>query len=428
MSTIASLGVDLTANVAGFKVALDRATQQLDTFGKNTEQTVKKTNSILGSLGDTFGRGSTFTKTLKLLSGGGAILGIGLLTKELEHMAEKAVEVKDAFEKGNMSFGQGALEVAKTLPLLGHLVGFGEQIAELFTGSKAAAAEMAENIKRSNDNAMKLNKTVEIGKNIMLEWRSIAFGGPGSGLGDIFGGVIKKTNEALNPKDQPKFTDLLKQAEAVQKRIDDIRATIPARRTIMVGGIRGNNDAEIQAIANRAADVYAKELEPLLDQIKARRAAQTENLFGAGRAAEKTGERLAGQFADYATKSAKTFWKTFNDMSVTLAGASLVQSATATAKVAAGALVQSVAATVAASSLPDIEAKTRPNFKQPSTVQAAREFRFTEGIPGGGNNPFEKLEKATRDNERALRDNTRELRRSSAGSTIAGNHDVLLSF
>ncbi|MGA2441216.1 MAG: hypothetical protein ABSH08_09660 [Tepidisphaeraceae bacterium] len=92
----------------------------------------------LGELKGTFGRESPFTQAARMFAGGGAILGIGLATRELDQFATKLGDVKKMMDEG-AGAGQIALGLAKSIPILGDVVSAFAQINELITGEQAAA-------------------------------------------------------------------------------------------------------------------------------------------------------------------------------------------------------------------------------------------------------------------------------------------------
>src|SRR4051794_9012903 len=104
----ATLNVDLVARTTQFVQAMDRATQQLETFGK-------KTDGVMAKLKASFGRNSTLFQVGKLAAGGGAIAGLNLITKEFEHMTERAIEIKKQFNENTLSGADFALEIGKAI-------------------------------------------------------------------------------------------------------------------------------------------------------------------------------------------------------------------------------------------------------------------------------------------------------------------------
>lgn len=99
---------------------------------------------LLGSLRAGFGRESTFGGFAKIAQGGGAILGLSIVGKELNEVTEKAVKLKEEFQTGQKSAGDIAEELAKSLPVFGGFISAGRNIRELFTGEQAAADRIKE--------------------------------------------------------------------------------------------------------------------------------------------------------------------------------------------------------------------------------------------------------------------------------------------
>jgi hypothetical protein len=97
-----------------------------------------------------FGEESLLGNFSKILVGTGAVAGLSLLGRAVADTTGRVVTLKDQFNAGTLSAGQVALELGKSVPILGNLVTAATNLHELFTGSAAEARVMAEQLARVN--------------------------------------------------------------------------------------------------------------------------------------------------------------------------------------------------------------------------------------------------------------------------------------
>ncbi|HQY89236.1 MAG TPA: hypothetical protein PK402_11300, partial [Tepidisphaeraceae bacterium] len=106
------------------------------TFGKfgNDLDTMKQK---LSSLDSQFGESSNFGKMMKIMQGGGAAAGLNMAGRVLEDVTGKAIELRDALDAGEITAGEMADELARSVPILGNIYSAGANIHELITGAQA---------------------------------------------------------------------------------------------------------------------------------------------------------------------------------------------------------------------------------------------------------------------------------------------------
>jgi hypothetical protein len=115
---------------------------------------------LLSALKEDFGRGSTLGQTAKLFAGGGAIMGLKFAANEIAHIAEGAEHVVTALQDGGREGGKMANEFARTIPILGGIVGAGASLREIFTAENYLASKMTQF-------ANETNKAIEFRKHLL---------------------------------------------------------------------------------------------------------------------------------------------------------------------------------------------------------------------------------------------------------------------
>ncbi len=105
---------------------------------------------FLNGLKANFGKHSPFADITHLLKGGGAIFGLSLATSELAALTGEVVKLKDELNEGKISSGELADQLARAVPILGHLYAAGRNIHELWTGDEAVARMITEEASHTN--------------------------------------------------------------------------------------------------------------------------------------------------------------------------------------------------------------------------------------------------------------------------------------
>jgi hypothetical protein len=133
---------DRTVNIR--IAAKDDATAVVQKVGKEVKKNLGGgSGGLLADLKGNFGRGSDLTQTLKALQGGGAVLGLSLAGKELDGLADKAVQLRKELHEGSKSGGEVAEELAKSIPIFGSLFDAGRKFRSLLDGTADDLARLA---------------------------------------------------------------------------------------------------------------------------------------------------------------------------------------------------------------------------------------------------------------------------------------------
>jgi hypothetical protein len=151
---------------------LKKKLQELQSVGKkgkgggggDDEDAGGVVKSIKGQLGAK----SDLGQLAKALKGGGAVLGIRLISAELKQAADQAKLLKDQFDAGAISGSQVAVGVAKTIPILGDIVNAGESLSQLWGSFDGLAnSGFGKFLQLDGVNALqKINKELEVSKGI----------------------------------------------------------------------------------------------------------------------------------------------------------------------------------------------------------------------------------------------------------------------
>lgn len=111
------------------------------------EQEIKKVNGHLDSLNKQFGKGSTFAQIGKLLAGGGAIAGIGLLTRALDQSSDALVKLAYASRQGGDALQATFAEAISGVPIIGAIISTFDNLIESVTLNKLRTKEWVEALK-----------------------------------------------------------------------------------------------------------------------------------------------------------------------------------------------------------------------------------------------------------------------------------------
>jgi hypothetical protein len=119
----------------------DWAGIQVLNSNRSTALNVKGTwESTMAGLKESMGKGSVFGQTMKLMMGGGAVMGLSMAGSALQRMTGELRQLTTAFREGEISAGEFAEKLAGSIPVFGEFWKAGRDIRELITGEEAAAA------------------------------------------------------------------------------------------------------------------------------------------------------------------------------------------------------------------------------------------------------------------------------------------------
>lgn len=133
MALVGQVGVKFTGDTAEYTAATARVK-------KENAAVAQSGRDMFKSLGSQFGKGSLLGDVGKALSGRGAFGGITMLLNETDNALKKAVELQTQYKLGAISAGEMADELAKSIPILGHIYSAGRSIHELISGEEAETA------------------------------------------------------------------------------------------------------------------------------------------------------------------------------------------------------------------------------------------------------------------------------------------------
>ena len=100
----------------------------------------------LGNLKGDFGKSSTLGQTMKLLAGGGAIMGISMVGSQLNAATKTMEELVTAFRMGKATAGEFTEKLLGSLPVLGQFWEAGRNIREMLLGEAAAEEKYIQSI------------------------------------------------------------------------------------------------------------------------------------------------------------------------------------------------------------------------------------------------------------------------------------------
>lgn len=112
-----------------------------------------------GALNEMLGRQSSFGHMMKLLHGGGALIGLKMAASEVAHMAEAAEKYQEALAKGPAAVEAAKRQMAESIPIIGDLVKAIGSVQSAFNGEARIRAEIEQ------QNAQ-LKETIELRKRI----------------------------------------------------------------------------------------------------------------------------------------------------------------------------------------------------------------------------------------------------------------------
>ena len=122
--------VEIVADESGLRAGLSRAAARIEGFEKK--------------LKNMFGPRSLLKDAAEIALGGGAVAGVTFAAQAIGDAATKIAELNAEFDKGQLSAGEFAGEIARSIPVLGQMVTMFDQIGAAITGSGAAFARLVE--------------------------------------------------------------------------------------------------------------------------------------------------------------------------------------------------------------------------------------------------------------------------------------------
>lgn len=108
-------------------------------------------HGTLAGLNESFGRRSNLGHLAHLAEGGGALMGLTLVTHGMREIGDEAVRIKKEVREGKIDQSEAVIEVAKQVPVLGSIFSLGESINELLTGEKHNRETIREVIKETRE-------------------------------------------------------------------------------------------------------------------------------------------------------------------------------------------------------------------------------------------------------------------------------------
>lgn len=106
-------------------------------------QVERENARIAKSLGETFGRNSDLGRFAKMMTGGGQLIALTLVTRIVEQLTEKMAELSNQIRTGTGNWADLTDKIISSLPIIGSAWGGIKNIHEMFTGAQARdAAEL----------------------------------------------------------------------------------------------------------------------------------------------------------------------------------------------------------------------------------------------------------------------------------------------
>lgn len=433
MATAGTISIDLqTTGTATMRKSLRDASKSIEEFGKTSK-------GVLSQLKEGFGRGSTLTQTLKVLHGGGAIMGLKLAVSSIKELAEGVRDLTNQYREGAISGGEFAEKIWESLPILGNLRKAGLAIRETFLGkddytkfeeqlkSNAAATEAwRQAVIALAEDQLKLTD--------VLERQALARGeGKGFSANANAGKIrdeVTSRNDALDKAAEPSKSvqDNLQKLKEQKAATDnsmkfkdytdaELRPFLMRQNQKLKEATKAGQTGNAEYYQSKVDDIYAEmskrarskglaqEISDIEDPIKRMKAqagggklrnsiqALKEGVSPLGTAAkgiyDTIKEGVSGKL-DQAGKDAKLPGILHKFIGKTMeAGESLINNAKA-------------------KQFSD-QKKAEKLANESIRTVAAREFRFQNGVPGESGNPIDRLVKAattTNDTLQRIADNT----------------------
>lgn len=143
---------DVTINVGGKDTGASATIDKLRTKVQQLEGTVQRTsNATIRNMKNAFGESSALGGWAMAIRGGGALAGIYAISDMLQKASAKMVELQEQSRTTALNWADWTQEIAKSIPLLGNIVEFGENFNEMLTHSKQIAKDLADSYKAIDD-------------------------------------------------------------------------------------------------------------------------------------------------------------------------------------------------------------------------------------------------------------------------------------
>lgn len=220
------------------------------------------------------------------------LFAINMVGKGLEHVTQKALELRKEFEQGKKSAGEIGEELLKSIPIFGHLVAAGRSIRELLDLDGTKEINRTIDIqKRSNDmvqTALDIHKemtkeferqrdvTEQIGNRIRANAMEMAGQTKGAAvqrINDELANKLKAAKEESNAKVNPKIDELQKKKDDISRgerqkldtELGEARQAMIEAQAKLKRGIDRNNGIFIRP---GEAPYTGSEIETLKDKAK----------------------------------------------------------------------------------------------------------------------------------------------------------------
>lgn len=154
MAIVRSIGVKVSADVAGLESGLNKASTRIKKFETEVAGLGK-------GLGKVFGESGTIGLLGKGLAGAGIAAGIGIIADVVKRVAEESTGIVDQFRAGKIGAVEMASGIAVNIPLVNKLNGAMLAVNELFDDTSRRALKLSESYTRVGAIADRLQETTE---------------------------------------------------------------------------------------------------------------------------------------------------------------------------------------------------------------------------------------------------------------------------
>jgi hypothetical protein len=217
----------------------------------------------------------------RLLRGGGALGLFTLVGDGLKDLTAKMVELNKEFEKGEVDAAGVAVEIGKSIPMLGGFVAAGQNIRELLTHEKQQIDDINQEIRAGNElmelrlriqrDQLKAQEDLAERQRKATEELKAAQAGPlekpivegANRLADIQAQRLKDQRDYADKRREDEKAELeaIRKAGEARKKVlqDDARASASVNeRLATAAGGKGLNAASAQALADRISAAAAQ--------------------------------------------------------------------------------------------------------------------------------------------------------------------------
>jgi hypothetical protein len=292
---------DKTVNELVWRISVDdKSAPGLSSFQSRMNATMKDTGGVSGGFLERMAARAKASRMEQRQSGEMALhqalsspmgmtgfaadqLGIGMqvmvagaLGQALNGASQKAVELRNALNEGEITSEEMARDFATSIPILGNFVGFFLNIRELITGEQAEIDRVTRGIKEQEEQWKRKQKLLKENRNLLAEHaviaerlkNSAAATWLGGEAGQRFGQKAQRDAALAAMEDAKK-----KQLEALEeeKSNDPKRKAAETRRDALryeVSKLQSDHDKLVQQVGE--ADISVYEVPGQLDEAKAR--------------------------------------------------------------------------------------------------------------------------------------------------------------